>query len=369
MKAYRKPGPEEAMVRELEACLTKASREPLTQARPLLDALDRRSGGTPFDPAAGWEALQGKRSVRRRRRLPLALAAALLLLTLAACGTVMVLSRPAAEEPPREQYLYPPLAEFFQADNTQTDLILPLTHQPKASARAGSLTVRVLQTVQDTAAAYVLFSLELPEDETFPENVSSLSTHVIGTDPIDAPAGGCTGYSRIVEQSPHRLLVLHDLIGSGLETMEGPVKLWFPVDVKVWYDGDKHCKTFSRKPLVLRWEAPPVQAVRTWTPDAPIQDAALSKVLLSPLSVAFTLDGEDTSTAPPIPVTLTFRDGTVWEVSNREAGGDLGTTLNDGSGRLRRVYYYRFDHPLDLDTVAELRVGGFHQTFGETAGR
>lgn len=362
MKEYRKPGPEENLVRELEASLTKASREPLTQVRPLLDALDQRSGGTPFDPDAGWEALQGKRRVRRRKRLPLALAAALLLLTLAACGTVMVLSRPAAEELPQENYLYPPLAEFFQADSAQTGLILPLTHQPGVSARAGSLTVRVLQTVQDTAAAYVLFSLELPEDETFPENISSLSTHVIGTDPIDASAGGSTGYSQIVEQSPHRLLVLHYLIGSGLEAMEGPVKLWFPVDVTVWYDGDKHCKTFSRKPLTLRWEAPPVQAVRTWTPDIPVQDGnlTLSKVLLSPLSAAFYLDGEDTGTALSIPVTLTFRDGSVWEVSKqcRETGGDLGTTLNDGSGRLRRVYYYRFDHPLDLETAEELSVGG-----------
>lgn len=365
MKDHRSTGPEEAMIRELEACLTSTAQNPLTQVRPLLDTLDE--GRAPFDPDAGWAALQEMRGVRRRRRSPLILAAALTVLCLLACGAAFfVLSRPVSEVPVRENYLYPPLSEFFHTEDRQTGLVLPLTHQPGVSARTGSLTVRVLQTVQDTTAYYVLFSLELPEDEVFPEDVSSLSSHIVGTDPIDASAGGGAVYSQIVEQSPHRLLVLHQSIGSGLEAMEGPVKLWFPVNVEVWYNEDNYYKMFSRKPLVLRWDAPPVQAVRTWMPDAPMQDGelTLSKVLLSPLSAAFYLDGADTSTAPLIPVTLTLRDGTIQEISNQlqETGGDLGTTLNDGSGQMRRVYYYRFDQPLDLETVEEINIDGlsFH---------
>ncbi|MCI8415307.1 MAG: sigma-70 family RNA polymerase sigma factor [Ruminiclostridium sp.] len=242
----------------------------------------------------------------------------------------------------------------------QGGLVMPLTHSPEVSAQVGSLTVRVLQTVQDTMTFYVLFSLELPEDEVFPEDVSSLSTHIIGTDPIDASTGAGIGYSQIVEQSPHRLVVLHDLTGSGMEDMEGSVKLWFPVDVKVWYNEDKYYKIFSRKPLVLRWQAPSVQAVRTWTPEVPVQDGelTLSKVQLSPLSVSFTLDGTDI-VAAPVPVTLTFQDGSVWEVPEhaREMVEDMSSTLNDGSGRMRHVYDYRFDRPIDLETVAGVRVG------------
>ena len=356
-------GEEETMVRALEARLAEVSEEkdPLPLVRPLLDAMDARWGAVPFDLDAGWKALE-QRPVRRRRRFPLILAAVLTALCLLACGAaVVVLSRPgAADVPVQEDELYPSLEEFFRMEDAQTGLVMPSTHSPEVSAQVGSLTVRVLQTVQDTMTFYVLFSLELPEDEVFPEDVSSLSTHIIGTDPIDASTGAGTGYSQIVEQSPHRLVVLHYLTGSGMEDMEGPVKLWFPVDVKVWYNEDKYYKIFSRKPLVLRWQAPSVQAVRTWTPDAPMQDGelTLSKVQLSPLSVSFTLDGTDI-VAAPVPVTLTFQDGTVWEVPEhaQEMVEDMSSTFNDGSGRMRHVYDYRFDRPIDLETGAGVRVG------------
>ena len=72
------------------------------------------------------------------------------------------------------------------------------------------------------------------------------------------------------------------------------------------------------------------------------------------------LDGTDI-VAAPVPVTLTFQDGTVWEVPEhaQEMVEDMSSTFNDGSGRMRHVYDYRFDHPIDLETVGGVRVGDF----------
>lgn len=323
--------------------------DPFLLARPILDELDRRTGAVPFDTEKNWNALSQRSRKKRPPPLRGLLIAAVVLLCAVLCGLAARFG------------LHEKLAAFFHAEGPQASLLLPLTGEPEASVQKDGVTIRVLQTITDTMGVYVLYEITVPESVTLPDNVTSVDHLLIPVFPLDSQDRlGGSGRHEILERSPHRVLVLSYTVENNREPLDLPIRLYFPPTTAL-YDqkGEKVFTLWAAEdPVVLEWHCKPVDAVESWYPDIPVQNGnyRLTKVLLSPLSLIFFLDGVPLAPSPE-PITLSFSNGT----SRTLDSGTLNSghiCLDPETDRVRHSYLYHFQTPIDITSVEKIRIGG-----------
>lgn len=323
--------------------------DPFLLVHPILQELDQRTGAAPFDTEKNWEALSRKIHGKRSPRLRGILIAAVVLLCAALCGLAAMFG------------LHEKLAAFFHAEGPQASLLLPLTNEPEASYQKDGITIRVLQTITDTMGIYVLYEITVPESVTLPDHVTSVDHLLIPAFPLDSPDRlGGSGRHTILERSPHRVLVFSYTVENNWNPLDLPVRLYFPPTTALYdQDGEKQFTLWEAEDhVVLEWHCKPVDAVETWSPDIPLQNGKyrLTKVLLSPISLIFFLDGIPLAPSPE-PVTLSFSDGTTFTLdSNTLDGGHL--CLDPETGQMRHSFLYHFSRPIDIASVETILIGG-----------
>lgn len=341
---------EDALIAALEDKLnhTSESEDPFPLVRPILDQLDQKTGAAPFDLEKNWEALYPE---TKKKPLPfgLLLTAAVLLLCAALCGLASMFG------------LHEKWNAFFHAEGPQSSLLLPLTDEPEASVQKDGITVNVLQTITDTMGVYVLYEITVPDSVTLPDNIAYVDQLLIPSFPLDAQDRlGGSGGSEVLESSPHRVLVFSYTVENNSVPLDLPIRLYFPPTTTLRSQEGETLFTLwqAEDPVVLEWQCKPIDAVESWYPDTPVQngDYRLTKVLLSPISLIFFLDGVP---APPNsePVTLTFSDGTPLSLDS----GRLERChihLDSETDRMRHSYLYHFYNPIDIASVEKIRIGG-----------
>lgn len=325
------------------------SEDPFPLVRPILRELDRRTGTVPFDTEKNWRALSQKSRKKRSPRLHGLLVAAVVLLCAVLCGLAAMVG------------LHEKLAAFFHAEGPQSSLLLPLTGEPEVSVQKDGVTIRVLQTITDTMGIYVLYEITVPESVTLPDTVTSVDHLLIPVFPLDSQDRlGGSGRHEILERSPHRVLVLSYTVENNRDPLDLPLRLYFP-PTAVLYD-QKGEKVFTlweaEDPVILEWHCKPVDAVESWYPDILVQNGnyRLTKVLLSPISLIFFLDGVPLAPSPE-PVTLSFSDGTARTLDSGTLDG-THICLDPETGRTRHAFLYRFSSPIDITSVETILIGG-----------
>lgn len=340
---------EDALIDSLEDRLhhTSESEDPFPLVRPILDALDQKAGAVPFDLETNWNALYPG---HQKKRLPfgMVLTAALLFLCAALCGLASMFG------------LHEKLATFFHAEGPQASLLLPLTDEPEASVQTNGITVNVLQTITDTMGIYVLYEITVPDNVTLPDNVVYVDNLLIPSFPLDSQDRlGGSGGSEVLECSPHRVLVFSYTVENNNAPLDLPIRLYFPPTTTLRSQEGETLFTLwqAEEPVVLEWQCTPVNAVESWSPDTPVQngDYHLTKVLLSPVSLIFFLDGVP-APPDPEPVTLSFADGTTLSLDSGTLDGNH-IRLDSETGRMRHQYLYRFSSPIDLASVDAITIG------------
>lgn len=170
----------------------------------------------------------------------------------------------------------------------------------------------------------------------------------------------CPYQGEVLECSPHRILVFNYTVENNSAPLDLPIRLHFPPTTTLRSQEGETLLTLwqAEEPVVLEWQCKPVDAMESSYPDTPVQngDYHLTKVLLSPISPIFFLDGIPLAPSPE-PVTLSFSDGTALTLdSNTLDGGHL--CLDPETGQMRHSFLYHFSRPIDIASVETILIGG-----------
>lgn len=315
---------------------------------PVLDALDALDGPSPFDTRAGWADLMARGTKKNPRKrwgnVPLAAVIALVcLVTTAAAVTAFG--------------LHDGLARYFGVGDGQSPLLENAVDVPECSVTENGVTISVLQTVADQYGIYMLYEIVVPDSITLPEGVVwSLGwlTPTLEANPTGVQGG--QGRQEILEQDPHRMLILSTFLPSD-PIEKGPVSFVLPT---LGYWEDQEDVVLAEGPWTLEWELTKVEPGITLTPETPIVldgwTPVVTELTISPFSLHIY---SDNASLPDVPMALVFRDGTTlaidpFDYNHVSQGAYLA---EESTGQQKYEFYYRFYHVIDPSQVTAVVIG------------
>ena len=313
---------------------------PWEELLPILDELDKEEGAVPFDTQAGWNDLMARTTRKKRtwRKVPLVAVIALVcLVTTVAAGSFG---------------LHEKLADFFGAGEEQSVLLEEGVSQPKAVMLPGAIDgvkIEILQVVADRAGIYALYEATLPKRIDLPEEVVWEECFLRPT------TEGNTGWgvgSDILEIEGNRITGVAYSHALDAPIVPGKVTAAFE---NLGYWEDNTFVTVLEGEWHLFWNQTEMVESTVLNPDQEVwvgdKKTTVNRIYLSPISISVEITG---TRIEDLPISLTFRDGTVLPLAMRDS--QCYSWHSDYLDDVSRLFYL-LPEPIDTKDVTSVVVG------------
>jgi len=313
---------------------------PWEELLPVLDELDKEEGAVPFDIQAGWEDLLARTTRKKRpwRKIPLAAVIALVcLVTTVAAGSFGLNEK---------------LADFFGAGEDQPALLTEGISQPKAVMLPGAMDgvkIEILQVVADHAGIYSLYEATIPKRVDLPEYVTWEECF------LRPSTQGNTGWgygNDTLEIDGNRIMGVAYSHALGAPIVPGKVTAAFE---NLGYWEDNTFVTVLEGEWHLFWNQTEMVESTVLTPHQEVlvgdKKTTVTYIGLSPISVTVEITGTGIK---DLPISLTFRDGTVLPLAMRDS--QCYSWHSDYLDDVSRLFYL-LPEPIDVTDVTSVVVG------------
>ena len=309
------------------------------------------------------EMMKGERNMKKlRRKIPVALAATLILCLVGLTAMAAALG------------WHEKLAAYFRPTEDQVAQLEGAVERPLVTAQDNGFTVSVLQTITDNYGMYVLYELYAPPELTLREDVHcQFEALDVDTEPgNDEFTTLGTGGAKILEINENKMTVLLRQDANRPIIKEQKASLYLRNLVSYTVDGDDITENIIGEfEVELVWDMACKNETRLYDLAQTVRIAegannVLEKVEISPMSVWFSITGDDvTGAAKPV---IRFKDGSEIRVEVRNNFNTTYTFSNylDKEGGVLTIGYC-FDRVINISDIESISVGDVTIPVGERA--